>query len=635
MVNRYTAVLNCVSLVCLLVLPVLTPAQNTEKKSQAKASVKETSNANETDSLEKQRRSFAISLVTSLADEARNSHDHALRPNVLSRAADILWDADNDTARVLFRRAWEAAEVGDAESLSRKTQDDVPPMVTALRRISRHDLRTAVLHLAARRDRTLAEEFLKKLLEEKRRESDDSGNDGPQVTNDSWSISEAASRRLQLARNLLEDGKVELALELAAPVLDKVNVNSIGFLTSLRLKKPDAADQRFAFLLARAEFDSSSDANTVSGLSSYLFTPGLYVTFFPDGNARWTQPAQPTAAPNVSVALRNKFFQTAGSILLRPLPPPDQDFTSSGRIGKYMVVKRLLPLFDQYAPDAALALRSQLTTVAGEGSIQVTGHNNNPLLNQGLQPEETTGNASEKMQERLDHAKTSQERDSIYAEAAVALASQGEARSQDVADRIDNSDLRARVRRYVDFELVRFAIRKKEVADVERLAKIGQFNHTERVWAYMQAARMLANSQRSRSLELLQVAADEARRIDADDPDRARSLIGVAAQLISADRVRAWELMSEAVKAANSTEKFTGENLPFQIPLMTRGGLKMITIGGEDFGLSGMLRSLAKDDLYRSIDLAKSFKNELPRATAILAIAGAVLEKQGIHSTTK
>ncbi|HEX5876647.1 MAG TPA: hypothetical protein VFY60_18520 [Pyrinomonadaceae bacterium] len=628
MVKRYSAVLNCLSLVCLLVLPVLTPAQTTEKKSQAKASVKEISNANETDSLEKQRRSFAISLVTSLADEARTSHDPALRPKVLSRAADILWDADNDTARLLFRRAWEAAEVGDAESLALKTQDDAPPMVTALRRISRYDLRSSVLYLVARRDRTLADEFLKKLVEEKRSESDDSRNDpGPQNRNDSWEISESASRRFQLAAQLLEDGKVELALELVAPFLDKVNVNSVGFLSSLRLKKQDAADQRFAFLLARAEFDSSSDANTASVLSSYVFTPGLYVTFSPDGNARWIQPTQPTAAVNVSVALRNKFFQAAASILMRPLPPPDQDFTSSGRTGKYMVIKRLLPLFDQYAPDTALGLRTQLTTLAGEGSINVTGHNNNPLLNQGLQPEETTANASEKMQERLDYAKSSQERDSIYAEAAVAMASQGEARSQDVADRIDNSDLRARVRRYVDFELVRFAIRKKEVAAVERLANSGQFNHTERAWAYTEAARMLTNSQRSRSLEFLQMAADEARRIDREDPDRARSLIGVATQLISADRVRAWELMSEVVKAANSTEKFTGENVQFRVPLMTKDGLKLISIGGEDFGLSGIIRSLAKDDLYRSIDLAKSFKNELPRATAILAIASAVLEK--------
>ncbi len=629
MVNRFSTVVNFVSLLCLFVVPVPTLTQTAEKKPQAEARDKETSKINETDSLDgKQRRSFAISLVTSLADEARSYRDRVLRPEVLSRTADTLWDADSDTARVLFRRAWEAAEAGDAENLSLKSNDSAPPMVIALRRSRGRDLRSAVLYRAARRDRALGEEFLKKLVEETKREADDFKNDpGPRNANDSWLNSEAASKRLQLASKLLDDGEIELALEFAAPALDKVNVNSIGFLSSLRLKRPDAADQRFAFLLTRAEFDSSSDANTASGLSSYVFTPGLYVTFSPDGRTRWTQPAQVTDAPNISETLRNRFFEAAASILLRPLPSPDQDFTSSGRTGKYMVVKRLLPLFDQYAPDTALALRSQLTGLAGDGSNNLIADNNNPLLNQGLQPEESTGNALEKMQERLDHAKTSRERDSIYEAAAVALASQGDARAQDLADKIDDSDRRAQVRRYVDFELIRLAIKRKQAAEASRLAQDGQLTHTQRVWAYTQVARLLMNSQRSRSLEFLEMAANEALRIDKDDPDRARSLIGVATQFVSADRVRAWEIMGEAVKAANSSDKFTGETVHFHVPLMTKSGLKITSIGAEGFGLSDVLRSLAKDNLYRSIDLAKSFKNESPRATAILAIASAMLEK--------
>jgi hypothetical protein len=605
-----------ISLVCLSVPPVSTPAQTpAEKKLQAKSSEKETSKVSEADSLDAERRAFAVSLVTSLADEARSYHDLALRPRVLARAADTLWDADSDTARTLFRRAWEAAEKGDAEEVTVKTKDNPPPMVIALRRKMGHDLRSEVLGIAARRDRTLGEEFLAKLKDETEREAKDSKS------------SEAASKRLQLAGKLLEDGQIELALEFATPALDQVNADSIGFLSALRGKNPEAADQRFAFLLARAEFDPSSDANTVSGLSSYAFTPGFYVTFSPDGGASWTQgDSVSTSPPNLPQALRNRFFQVGGVILLRPLLPPDQDFTSSGRAGKYMVIKRLLPLFDQYAPDTASALRAQLAALTGEELKNANGVDSS-LLTNGLRPEETAGNALEKMQGRLDHAKTSRERDLIYADAAVTLASQGDAHAQDVADRIDDSDRRTQVRQYVDFEFVQLAIRKKEALEVARLAKGGQLTHTQRAWAYTQAARLLMNSQRQRALGFLEEAADEARRIDGDAPDRTVLLIGVATQFVTADQVRAWEIMSEVVKTANSTEKFTGGNVQLTFPMATKSGVKFTSIGGKDFGLSEVLRSLTKVDLYRSVDLAKSFKNDAPRAVATLAIASAVLEK--------
>jgi hypothetical protein len=79
MANYCRIVLNLVSLLCLLLLPVPILAQTAaEKKLQAKTNEKETSRVNEADLLEAQRRSFAISLVISLADDARSYDDLAL-----------------------------------------------------------------------------------------------------------------------------------------------------------------------------------------------------------------------------------------------------------------------------------------------------------------------------------------------------------------------------------------------------------------------------------------------------------------------------------------------------------------------------------------------------------------------------
>jgi hypothetical protein len=578
---------------------------------------------NGADTGREQQRAFALSLVISLAEEMRSYNDLALRSRVFARAADTVWDVDNLTARALFNRAWEAAVKGDAEAVTVNTKDKPPPAVMTLRRVSGKDLRLEVLSLVARRDRALAEELLAKSEDSSNREVEDANSkkvspNGPDF--------QAGAKRLQLAGRLLADDQIEQALEVATPALDQVNSNSIGFLSALRRKNAEAADQRFALLLARAELDPLSDANTALGLSSYVFTPGLYVTFSADGSVRWTQPDEPTAAPNLPSALRNRFLQATGNILLRPLPLPEQDFTSSGGVGKSMAIKRLLPFFDQYAPDTATALRAQLT-ILGSGQAEKLIGDDNPLMRQGL-AEEPSSIAVDKLQDRLDHARTSSERDRIYADAAVALATMGNDRARDFADKIDNSERRDHVRQYVDFELVRFAIRKKDAAEIARLARAGQLTHTQRSWAYLQASKLLANSQRPRSLELMGDAVDEARRTDADDPNRACLLIAAAKQFIVADSVRAWEVAGEAVKVANSIDKFSGENVELIFPMMTNNGLKFTNIGGEEFGLSGLLRLLTEDDLYRASDLARNFKNAAPRAVAVLAVARAVMEKK-------
>lgn len=607
-------------LLCCTTLHVPVSAQTPEK---TKTNQSEVPKAADSDSIEVQQRAFAISLITSLADDARN-YDLALRPRVLARAADILWNADRDAALVLFRRAWEAAEKGDAEEVTLKTKDNPPPMVIGLRRMSGRDLRFEVMSLIARHDKAFADELLGK-LEASTRESTSTKTDSGSRSNDGWFTSEAETKRLQLARKLLEDGQVERALQFAEPLLNQVNSNSIGFLTALRTKRPQAADDRYAIMLARAELDPLSDANTVSGLSSYAFTPGIYVTFLSDGSARWTQPEETSAPPDLPPALRNKFLRVAGSILLRPLPPPDQDFSSSGRAGKYMMLKRLLPLFEQYAPDIASGLKPQLTLLSSNPANRVLP-DDHQLISQGLR-QESTGDQLDKLQDRLDRARNARERDGILTDMALAHADQGNSQAQDLADKIDDATRRAQVRQHVDLALVQLAVRKKDPLEVARLARTGQLGRAQRSWAYIQAARLLMDSQRQQAFEFLEQAADEARRIEGDGPDRSLLLTGIARQLITADPARAWEIMGEVVKFVNAAKEFNIDRVQLTFPVLTRSRFRVVRIGGEEFELAGVLPLLAKNDFDRSVYLAKSFKNEAARATATLAIARSVLEK--------
>src|SRR6185295_9428440 len=81
------------------------------------------------------------------------------------------------------------------------------------------NLRAEVLRLASRNDRALAEDFLAKMEEENKRDEDES------TTQRRWDPTEppeAIVKRLQLARQLLENGETDKALAFAGPGLNRV-----------------------------------------------------------------------------------------------------------------------------------------------------------------------------------------------------------------------------------------------------------------------------------------------------------------------------------------------------------------------------------------------------------------------------
>jgi hypothetical protein len=590
-----------------------------------KSKTSKPSNA-EADAEAAQRRAVAISLVTTLADEARTFKDQTRRARVQARAADVLWDTDPDRSRELFRRAWDAAAIVDeettkarAEELKKASSGDGPVIVRG-----GPDLRSEVLRLAAKRDKKLGEEFLKILDDANQKERDEAS---AATRRNGAEQQLGASKRLQLARRLVQDGEIERAMEFAGPALNQVSLDSIFFLSALREKNAQLADGGFNTLLARAARDPLADANTVSGLSSYLLTPFLYVTFTPDGGANQNRGRGPTPAPEVAPALRQNFLRVAAQILMQPSPAPEQDQTSSGRLGKYLVIKRLLPVYQQYEPDLAAGLSTQMTALASYVPTEFQ-QGPNRSVTVGIQPEASEGDPLERMQTRLDRAGRTDLRDAIYADYAVALTDKGDPRARDLVDKIENSEMRKKVKAYTDFQLTQLAVRNKDITEVTRLARTGDLSSIQKVWAFTAAARLVAAAERSRASDLLEEALTESRRISGSDPDRARALTAVAAGFADIDPVRGWETLSEAVKAANSAETFTGEDSQISSQLQTPQMVVATSATAEDFDLLTVFRLVSRTDLLRSIQIAKGFTGETPRAVATLAIARSVLEQK-------
>jgi hypothetical protein len=652
----------CAVALCLSAfLPVLVGAQVPATQTKTPAG---TTNATKTrkdavDPLVAERRANALALVNALADESRGFRDQTLRARVQVQAADALWETDRERARALFRRAWESAEVADQENTRRRDEQnraqgggDGGGGRQLATNLNLPNMRGEVLRLAAKRDRALGEEFLGKMEEARRREtselnnasatlptgaattaggasssSSSSSSSGPPTRRDPEQTPPDVARRLRLAMQFLEDSDIERALQFADPVLNNVNPLSVEFLVNLREKSAAEADRRYTALLSSVAVDPNSDASHILLLSSYVLTPGLYMTIGGGGQGVSTSQRRREIAPptDLPAALRIGFARAAAQVLLRPLPQEDQDRTATGRVGTFFVISRLLPFFEQVIPDGVPALRARLAALNPDIPEQARRGLNDDVT-RGLVPEDSRDAVQEAL-DRAGRATDPRERDMAYLRAARAAAEKGDARARDFADKIEDADLRRQTRGFIDFALLNRAVTdKKDGMEVLRLASTGDLTPVQRTWAYTEAARLLAKDDRPRALEALESAANSAKNIDAADPDRVRSTVAVATRFFEFDRNRAWEMMADVVKAANAAPEFTGSDSGLAARIQTRGSRSTINFPAPAFDLTGIFSVLARDDMNRAVALAQMFTGESPRAVATLAIARAVLD---------
>jgi hypothetical protein len=600
----------------LLTSPVLhaqTPASKSQPdKDRSSASAKE-------DPELKQRRSVALSALQSLAIEARSYRDEPLRARVQARVADALWDQDPDTARALFRRAWEVAEA--LETTTSTSSPGMPGRAPAGRTPPRPraNLRREILQLVAKRDRQLGEEFLKRMAPK-----DDAVKTVDASSHSSNLSSAEIAERLTLANSFLADGNLQRALEFADPALVQVNTATIGFLIALYEKNPAAADQRFGSLLMMAAADPSSDANTASLLTSYAFTPSIFLVVsrggIPSSNSFPSHPP-----PNLSPELRKAFFHTAANILLRPIAQIEQ--SSAGRAGAYFMVTRMLPLFQQFAPDLASSLSAQLAALGPEAG-RSTAEFGDRAVNRGMNDNGKQGSFDDELKDRLDRARTSDERDRAYAFAAMQAADQGDPRAQDFVDKIADSETRDGLRTFVAYSLIRTLLQKKRADDALALLRKADLPHTLRAHFLTQAGGLFSEKDRVRANELLEEALTETRRIDAATSDRAYCLVALLSQFSKINKARNWELLSETVKAANAVPDFTGENGNTSLTLEGKFGIRMSTELSSPTDLAQVFESLTREDFYQALDAARSFSGDAAKALAVIAVGRAMFEKK-------
>lgn len=602
------------------------PKQAEEKSKEDKESEKK---AAEEEASALQRRS--IEIIRGAADEAVSLTDHRNAARVQANAADVLWLRDEEHAREIFQKAFEAAVAH-----YRETKDDNREQLAERAWTTHPDMRLEVIRLASRRDAAFAKKFTEQYVEEKRRELQEQAieNQQKQPGYDRYFGKEdvIASGLLDAASPLLQTDP-KTAVELALRAFSAgVPQGAPSFLFQLAGKDRAAADSLFLVALDHI----SRDPVVVPGqwllLAAYPF--GESVIYISDGQGMSSSSfGAPAPNPAVDPQLVGRYLASVAGMLTRAAQiNPAQSPELPARIATALFAARLLePKVVQYQPglvDGWREMAQQLAVMTEQRSRD--GVNSNVQnLNQNSKPSAPT-DAEDRNKSLLDRAERTTDfgqRDELYRQVAFSLQRSDPARALSIADKISDLDLRKKTRSWISFQAATAAIGQKQWDEARRYAQ-EVIETDQRAYLYFRIAEaVLKNGDRTRAVELLDEAAQRAAGAD-NTAEKLRAQLGIANLYARFDSARGFEIAADAIKTANHVPTYNPDQAQLTRVFSTRGSTSVSTEDVDGFDLGKVLANLARADFDRAIALAQSLEPKPLKLTTLVTIASSVFDQK-------
>jgi hypothetical protein len=623
------------------------PAFAQQKGGGGAARRRPSSPARQTDDVAAARRNQAIELLIETANSARAFKDLLYRARIQALAADALWTFDEARARQIFRRAWEAAAAADRDE--ERVAAEEAGIFSNADEVTLTAARDEVLSKAAAHDPKLADDFMRELIAERERAKEAKSKEATHRT--PWrELSPSGTRRLALAYEFLNRKELLRAAAIASPLLTEgVSGDLMEFI--LRLRAGTGAGQtdpyRLYFrLLERAKGDPNTDANDVLLLSSYLISPQLMMVVDEKGGLQFRSlpsvPVNNNVKQEESVEAKS-FYNLAVSVLLQRSPVTQRTANPvQARIARYVATGRLIPFFEQAGPEYAQfvpAMRSQISSLGGDMEA-----GRRDALNAQFELTSLSGkNVSDPLAPQLEQLKRAgdkQERDRISL-SIVRKAARERLwdRAQRTAYSIEDGDTR---RAALVFIVV------NQIADIQRAYKDDKEDDFEAVARFVrrvdappfasagglaQAAVIAARKKGSRDevSALLSEAESYAARADKDSRQRVVAYAVIVDAAARVDTRRAWDLMAELVRAANSTPDYVGDETALATSADTPEGSILqeeLSIESDSFRLDRIFATMARIDFDKTLTQAQALTGEIPRSYARIAAARAALEKK-------
>jgi hypothetical protein len=632
-------------------------------QTKAKQTAKTARDPKERERRERQQAAAAVNEAVASSSEVKDSYKRTL---LLALAADALWTFDEQAARSLLARAWEAAVASDEEESNAlgkgfrdhssaqgqtDSSDELPEFFSRVTRA-----RYEVLSAASRHDARLTERYLaefreaveRRLGKEGGRSGDDRGR-GDYIVGFSLGVLEneeigAGERmRLDLSQTLVEGGDYRQAAEVAAHGLaGGVSAALIKFLLEFRRNAPVEADALYERLLARTAADPRADPNDVLLLSTYALMPELLVSVTSQGMVRLSPLSlegadvshDGTTAP-VPRAVRQNYFNTAATVLMRagmqrPAGTPEARERATAL---FFTLARLLPFFEREAPQLAPQLNALRQSVAAEMSETSRDMLSRSAATQTLD----RNNPRDPLEDDLEYAKRgplATARDAARQRAlrqAVKLKLWDRAREaiagmEDMELRADSLNLLA----VCQVVAVGEAFDGDDDGD-ERAAQFTQNADVPpltRALGYARAALLASKLKRqARAAELLERARLYAEQTNAGREARFVALLVVATAAEQADPARAWALLPALVRAANEVGDAPADELGggFRVPRLE--GAESVGVAEQltEFRLDDLFAALARRDFARALREARGLSDATTRSLVTVSAARARL----------
>lgn len=571
-----------------------------------------------------------IEIIRSAAQEAVSLDDRRSAARVQANAADVLWPRDEDHARQIFQKAFDAAVMH-----YRETKDDNREQVAERAWTGRPDMRLEVIRLASRRDAALAQKFTEQYVEEKRRELQDltTQNQKRDSYDRLFGKEDAIASGLLDAASPLLATDPKTAVELAQRAFSAgVPQGGPSFLFQLAEKDKAAADSLFLVALDQISRDPAVVPGQWLLLAAYPF--GESTVYISDGGGLSSNSfGPPTTNATVDPQLAGRYLGSVAGMLARAAQiNPAQSPELQSRIAAAFFTARLLePKVVKYQPALAEGWRevTQQLSLLTEQKSRDGVDRNVRNIDQRSKPSAPT-DEEDRVKSLLDRAERTTDfgqRDELYRQAAFALQRSDPARALSIADKISDLDLRKKVRSWICFQASTGALGQKQWDEARRYAM--EVTETDqRAYLFFRIAEgVLKNGDRTRAVELLDEAAQRAASAD-NTAGKLRALLGIANLYANFDPMRGFEIAADAVKTANRVPSYSPDQAQLTRVFSSRGSTSISTEDVEGFDLGKTLAALARADFDRAIALAQSLESKPLKLTTLVAIASSVFDQK-------
>jgi len=545
------------------------------------------------------QRDDALNMIQQQIEASKLIDDEVKRISVLIRAADLLWPYRQDKARAALRDAFDLA------TRNYKAKGDEPSLQGHLV-VQAADQRYRVIGAIAKRDPAWARKLSEQILEEEAKEAEE------KVTKDFERDARTAEKLLSAGSSLLSSDQ-PAALRFARASFRYPPTIYLAF-----------------FLYGLAEInESAADEFYREALGSYLNAPMgrfLYLAAYPFGNSQdvgempmysgYNVPRNFTPNPSLQRLFVQTLLRRAQLMIETPVVNPAGDrgrLSESGQM--WLALTRLGPQINRSLPDLAEAARQ-----ARESMFAMLSQTDQRRVNNTVteRPQKSFDEMIEDAERQLDPG---------IREAKLAIAvmhfSTNETLEhvETVAEKIDDTGLRAQIISWLYFERTQKAVKDKNFAEAKRLAsKVVELD--QRAYLYSRIAEELIKRTRndSEARELLEEVLNAAAKAP-DTEVKARALLGVAFLYTKIEANRSIAVLGDAVRVINHIDSpdFSSDQAGRKIEGKAFGSYATLQTPG--FNPENGFREVGKVDFEGAQNLAANFVDKSLRAMTMMALA--------------